>query len=119
MTAFLTFLPIRTAAIKASIHSTEATVLRIISKPDIDRLAFDTSMDRARGLPGQLVGRVACPLCHTAISSASSRYAWQCRRCGQHWTALRLETVASYAAWTAARARSRGAGPVDQTAVEL
>jgi hypothetical protein len=30
--------------------------------------------------------------------------AWRCTRCGQHWDATRLETVAAYARYLAARA---------------
>ena len=49
----------------------------------------------------------SCPLCHTAASSASAAFAWQCRTCGQHWTASRLQTVAAYDAWRASPDRGR------------
>ena len=44
-----------------------------------------------------------CPLCHTTDTSltddelAGGR-GWRCIRCGQHWDARRLATVAAYAA---------------------
>ena len=58
----------------------------------------------------------SCPLCHTAASSASAAFAWQCRTCGQHWTALRLETVAAYDAWSARQlsAITRGASDLSE-----
>ena len=31
---------------------------------------------------------------------------WRCGRCGQRWDAVRLRTVAAYAAWLSARAAS-------------
>jgi predicted CXXCH cytochrome family protein len=49
---------------------------------------------------------VACPSCHTphvsvADEALQPRDYWMCVRCGQRWTAERLETVAAYAAWAA------------------
>jgi hypothetical protein len=45
-----------------------------------------------------------CPLCHTSATLTQSAFAaggdWRCVRCGQHWDARRLATVAGYAAWT-------------------
>lgn len=52
----------------------------------------------------------SCPLCHTAVSSASALFAWQCRTCGQHWTPLRLATVASYDERLASAGRPLGEG---------
>ena len=50
-----------------------------------------------------------CPMCHTTASVAqtvtNSAEGWRCIRCGQHWDARRLTTVAAYAAWTAEHAR--------------
>jgi hypothetical protein len=45
-----------------------------------------------------------CPLCHTSatlpLSAFEASGEWRCVRCGQHWDARRLATVAAYAAWT-------------------
>lgn len=50
----------------------------------------------------------ACPLCHAprrlTDDELDARGAWQCATCGQQWDRRRLETVAAYAAWTAAQA---------------
>jgi hypothetical protein len=48
-----------------------------------------------------------CPLCHTldhTVSPDSLRAGatWGCTRCGQIWSATRLETVAEYAQYAAA-----------------
>ena len=48
-----------------------------------------------------------CPLCHTAddtITPDSLRAgaAWACTRCGQSWSAARLEKAAAYAQYVAA-----------------
>jgi ribosomal protein L37AE/L43A len=69
--------------------------------------ASSTSMNLAPAASGQLLDTAACPLCHTAISSATALSAWECRTCGQRWTARRLATVASYTAWVEARERPR------------
>lgn len=47
---------------------------------------------------------VTCPLCHTtrptvAGDTLEAGIDWRCARCGQTWDALRLATVAAYAAW--------------------
>jgi predicted CXXCH cytochrome family protein len=49
---------------------------------------------------------VACPSCHTPHTSLPDEVlhagdSWLCARCGQRWTAHRLETVVAYAAWAA------------------
>lgn len=45
-----------------------------------------------------------CPMCHTSVALSQSALeaggAWRCVRCGQHWDARRLATVAAYAAWS-------------------
>ena len=45
-----------------------------------------------------------CPMCHTSatlsLSALEAGGDWRCVRCGQHWDARRLATVAAYAAWT-------------------
>jgi ribosomal protein L37AE/L43A len=50
-----------------------------------------------------------CPMCHTSATLSQSALeaggAWRCVRCGQHWDARRLATVAAYAAWTVDRDR--------------
>jgi len=44
-----------------------------------------------------------CPMCHTSATLSQSALEaggdWRCIRCGQHWDAERLATVAAYAAW--------------------
>lgn len=52
----------------------------------------------------------ACPLCHASGSTGSldspePGAAWACGRCGQNWTAARLEVVAAYALFAAAHHR--------------
>jgi len=53
-----------------------------------------------------------CPLCHTSATLSQSALEaggdWRCVRCGQHWDAARLATVAAYAAWTVDRDRIGG-----------
>ena len=53
--------------------------------------------------PGLLLAR--CPLCQTSAAVSAQALAagelWRCIRCGQTWTAQRLETVAAYEAWVA------------------
>ena len=44
-----------------------------------------------------------CPSCHTADARLTNDAVrkgadWHCARCGQRWSALRLATVAAYAA---------------------
>jgi hypothetical protein len=58
---------------------------------------------------------MTCPLCHTVDTTLSSEsfaagIAATCPRCGQIWTAKRLETVAAYATYAAARTAG-AAGP--------
>ena len=44
-----------------------------------------------------------CPMCHTSATVTHSAVEaggdWRCVRCGQHWDARRLATVAAYAEW--------------------
>jgi hypothetical protein len=51
-----------------------------------------------------IIGSTTCPLCHTSATLTQSALEaggdWRCVRCGQHWDARRLATVAAYAAWT-------------------
>lgn len=63
--------------------------------------------------------RATCPLCHTTDASVpqdalEAGGSWRCARCGQHWDAERLATVAVYAAWVVEhenlRARHRVSG---------
>lgn len=49
-----------------------------------------------------------CPLCHTSDllitpDALAAGATWACTTCGQRWSAARLETVAAYARYTAAR----------------
>src|SRR5689334_23356717 len=50
-----------------------------------------------------------CPLCHTSASVTQGAIEaggdWRCVRCGQHWDAARLATVAAYAEWAGDRSR--------------
>jgi hypothetical protein len=45
-----------------------------------------------------------CLMCHTSVTLSLSALEaggdWKCVRCGQHWDARRLATVAAYTAWT-------------------
>ena len=45
-----------------------------------------------------------CPLCQMVAdgSSETANGSWWCRRCGQRWDAMRLETAAAYAVYVAA-----------------
>ena len=48
-----------------------------------------------------LSSRMTCPLCHTphltgAPDAPRIGTAWVCTRCGQAWSAARIETVAAY-----------------------
>lgn len=53
------------------------------------------------------VGDATCPMCHTpatlSVRAVDAGGDWRCVRCGQHWDARRLATVAAYAAWTVDR----------------
>ena len=55
-----------------------------------------------------------CPMCHTSAALSQSALEaggdWRCVRCGQHWDARRLATVAAYAAWIVDRDRIRRRG---------
>jgi hypothetical protein len=77
--------------------------------------ASHTSMNPA--YDRQWYSRLVCPLCHTppalGDTNVLAEAAWHCVRCGQAWTTRRLATVASYAAWVAAR----GQAPSDRVAV--
>ena len=51
---------------------------------------------------------VICPLCHTVApaitgESLAANGEWRCPQCHQNWTAIRLATVAAYAAYCAKR----------------
>jgi hypothetical protein len=67
---------------------------------------------------------VSCPKCHTPHPSLTHDALqaggnWRCTRCGQHWDARRLATVAAFAAWVAAQdttARMRDTAPTEGTA---
>jgi hypothetical protein len=53
-------------------------------------------------------GFATCPSCHTADRSVTNLAVslgadWNCSRCGHRWDAVRLATVAAYAAWQAER----------------
>ena len=58
----------------------------------------------------QDIGRSAvCPMCHTSANvtqrAVEAGGDWRCVRCGQHWDARRLATVAAYAEWVHDRDR--------------
>ena len=46
---------------------------------------------------------VKCPMCHAdaplQLAAIEAGGTWHCPRCGQHWDAERLATVAAYAVW--------------------
>ena len=50
-----------------------------------------------------VVRYATCPMCHAATSLTQDAIDaggdWRCGRCGQHWDAVRLATVAAYATW--------------------
>ena len=52
-----------------------------------------------------------CPMCHTSATVTQSAIEaggdWRCVRCGQHWDARRLATVAPYAEWARDRVGRR------------
>lgn len=56
------------------------------------------------GAEPDILGTATCPQCHTSATLSQSALEaggeWRCVRCGQHWDAKRLATVAGYAAWT-------------------
>ena len=54
------------------------------------------------------LGFATCPLCRATDATMTydalgSGADWQCARCGQKWSAARLATVTTYAAWVAER----------------
>jgi predicted Zn finger-like uncharacterized protein len=55
-----------------------------------------------------------CPMCHTSANVTQAAIEaggdWRCVRCGQHWNAARLATVAAYAAWVRDREHLRMRG---------
>ena len=59
-----------------------------------------------------ILRRATCPMCHTSATLSQSALEaggdWRCVRCGQHWDAARLATVAAYAAWIVDRDRIGG-----------
>lgn len=63
-------------------------------------------MTLAEGVPIAGV-RPTCPMCHTVdesitIEALGTGGTWKCTRCGQTWSAQRLEAVAAYARFEAA-----------------
>jgi predicted Zn finger-like uncharacterized protein len=52
-----------------------------------------------------------CPMCHTSATVTQTAIEaggdWRCVRCGQHWDARRLATVAAYAEWARDRVGRR------------
>ena len=50
-----------------------------------------------------------CPMCHTSAGVTQGAIEaggdWRCVRCGQHWDAARLATVAAYPEWADDRER--------------
>lgn len=68
------------------------------------RLAADGLATAALPDDEQDIARHAvCPMCDTSATVTQSAIAaggdWRCVRCGQHWDARRLATVAAYAEW--------------------
>jgi transposase-like protein len=63
---------------------------------------------RAASIAETALGVPVCPLCHTCDQvvtpeSLAAGATWACTTCGQSWSAERLETVAAYAQYAAAR----------------
>ena len=66
--------------------------------------------------PGE--GPATCPSCHTEDASVtnlavSAGADWRCSQCGSRWNAVRLATVAAYAAWVAEHTATRPAASDD------
>ena len=76
---------------------------RISQKHDADLPASRNSIHLASVPPARSLDKVVCALCRTVKSGPEAQSDWECRRCGQRWTALRLATVASYATWVDVR----------------
>lgn len=60
-----------------------------------------SAAEETRGQTTTAVCSATCPLCHTldrAVTSESllAGASWSCARCGQKWTAARLETASAY-----------------------
>jgi predicted Zn finger-like uncharacterized protein len=88
-----------------------------------DAQPADVAVSAVRGLPSDVLASAVrpdgerdlrsaamCPMCHTSASVAQSTIEaggeWRCVRCGQHWDAARLATVAAYAGWVGDRERT-------------
>jgi predicted Zn finger-like uncharacterized protein len=73
-----------------------------LSRPSATVALIDDETDAVRP--------ATCPMCHTRVpltqSALEAGGAWRCVRCGQHWDAARLSTVAAYAAWVVERDRA-------------
>ena len=76
------------------------------SRPQATAVLPDDNQDNLRS--------AACPMCHVSAALSGSALEagadWRCVRCGQHWDAARLATVAAYAAWTVNHDRVAGPG---------
>ena len=70
-------------------------------------LATAALLDDEQGIARHAV----CPMCHTSATVTQSAIEaggdWRCVRCGQHWDARRLATVAAYAEWARDRVGRR------------
>lgn len=70
-------------------------------------LATAALLDDEQGIARHAV----CPMCHTSATVTQSAIEaggdWRCVRCGQHWDARRLATVAPYAEWARDRVGRR------------
>jgi hypothetical protein len=67
-----------------------------------------SSLNMPSILAPEFVGLAICPSCHTEDPSMTNLAVhagadWRCSRCGSRWDAVRLATVAAYAAWAAER----------------
>jgi hypothetical protein len=58
---------------------------------------------------GDSLQSAVCPMCHTSAKATEAAIEaggdWRCIRCGQHWDAARLATVAAYIDWSHDRER--------------
>jgi len=87
--------------------------------------APDTRLHDTSGVAAPLAAGdqpLMCPSCHTVLATSTdvayqSGSNWQCQRCGEHWTASRLATVAEYQAWDRRRSDTDAAAPSKAPAV--
>ena len=70
----------------------------------VSTVAARRSLNTPSVLAPELARLATCPSCHTEDPGTTNLAVragagWQCSRCGSRWDAVRLATVAAYAAW--------------------